>query len=425
MSKLHYKERLSEFVDQQLPADLRQAVGEHLMQCDECRREHDAIRLGAGLAAKLGRSDAPANLWMGIENELDGDHAHVTMIPDRRPFNLRLAAGFAMAVVIVGLFTGLLYRGLFMDDAPTVVTNKGETPVAPVEPPVSTEIAPPPLIDNSNVATANVPSTTTTPSNSIEGNTTAPVTNETSDYWQVDTLAGNPQIGSGTEPGKLAVGSYLVTDGASRARVEVADIGTVDVAPNSRVKLVGTNKKQHRLSLERGSLHARIAAPPRLFIVDTPSAMAVDLGCEYTLEVDKAGNNKLHVTSGFVALERGGRESIVPAGAMCLTRKGKGLGTPFSAETTEAFRAALERFDFSGGGSVAVDAILASRNSYDIISLWHLLSRVSPADRGKVYDALVPYVAPPEGVTRDGILKLDEKMLETWREEVERVWFEG
>ena len=420
MSTIHYKERLSEFVDQQLPADLRQIVGEHLMQCDECRREHDAIRLGANLAGKLERAEAPDSVWMAIENELDGAHTH----PERRPFSIQMAGAFALAVIVVGLFTGVVYRGLFSGETPTVATRPDESPVLPIQPTTPREVVQPPVVDNSNVANANVPTTTTPPSNAADANVTSPTFNENTDYWQVDTLAGNPQIGSGTEAGKLAVGSYLVTDGASRARVEVADIGTVDVAPNSRVKLVGTNKKQHRLSLERGSLHARIAAPPRLFIVDTPSAMAVDLGCEYTLEVDKAGNNKLHVTSGFVALERGGRESIVPAGAMCLTRKGKGLGTPFSAETTEAFRAALERFDFSGGGSLAVDAILASRNSYDIISLWHLLSRVSMSDRGKVYDALVPYVSPPEGVTREGVLKLNKKMLETWREEVERVWFE-
>lgn len=420
MSTTHYKERLSEFVDQQLPADLRQIVGEHLMQCDECRRDHDAIRLGAGLAAKLERTDAPASVWMAIENELDSAHTEVTMIPERRPFNLQMAGAFALALIVVGLFTGLVYRGLFSGEAPTVATRPDETLVSPVTP---SDVVLPPVVD-SNVANANVPATNTPPSSTTDANVTSPPVTENTDYWQVDTLAGNPQIGSGTDGGKLAVGSYLVTDGSSRARVEVADIGTVDVAPNSRVKLVGTNKKQHRLSLERGSLHARIAAPPRLFIVDTPSAVAVDLGCEYTLEVDKAGNNKLHVTSGFVALERSGRESIVPAGAMCLTRKGKGLGTPFSAETSDAFRAALERFDFSGGGSNAVDAMLASRNFYDIISLWHLLSRVSVADRGKVYDALVSYVGPPEGVTREGVLKLNKKMLDTWREEVERVWFE-
>lgn len=424
MSTIHYKERLSEFVDQQLPADLRQAVGEHLMQCDECRREHDAIRLGAGLAAKLERDDAPNKVWMAIENELDGAHTQVTIIPERRPFSLRMAIAFAMSVVVVGLFTGLVYRGLFTSDAPRLATGRDEIRVAPIQPVVSNEVVPPPVADNVNAANASVPATSTPTSNSTGTNAALPSASEPGDYWQVDTLAGNPQIGSGTEPGKLAVGSYLVTDGSSRARVAVADIGTVDIAPNSRVKLVGTNQKQHRLSLERGSLHARIAAPPRLFIVDTPSAVAVDLGCEYTLEVDKAGNNKLHVTSGFVALERGGRESIVPAGAMCLTKKGKGLGTPFSAETSPAFRTALERFDFSGGGSAAVDTLLANRNFYDIISLWHLLSRVSPADRGRVFDALAAYVGPPEGVGREGILKLDRKMLETWREEVERVWFE-
>lgn len=424
MSTMHYKEHLSEFVDQQLPADLRQTVGEHLMQCDECRREHDAIRLGAGLAAKLEHADAPAGVWIAIENELDAAHTQVTMIPDRRPFDLRMAAAFAMAIVVVGLFTGLVYRGLFMGDAPAVVTHQDEPLIAPVRPLIADNVVTP-IVDNSNAANANTPPANgITPSNATETNTAAPGIAQNPTYWQVDTLSGKPQIGSGTDSGKLEVGSYLVTDGASRARVEVADIGTVDIAPNSRVKLVGTNKQQHRLSLERGSLHARIAAPPRLFIVDTPSAVAVDLGCEYTLEVDKAGNNKLHVTSGFVALERGGRESIVPAGAMCLTQKGKGLGTPFSAETTSEFRAALERFDFAGGGSSAVQTLLEKRNFYDIVTLWHLLSRVSRSDREKVYDALAVYVNVPDGVTRDGIMKLNKAMLESWREEVERVWFE-
>ncbi len=422
MSSTHYKEKLSDFVDQQLAADERRLVGEHLLVCDECRREHDAVRLGATLAGKLSQADAPDRVWRSIESELDGTAPHMTIIPDARPFGFRKVAGFAMAVLVVGLFSGLVYRGLFMGDGRSVAKNEQsggpaaqrslpETVVQPAAPEnvnANVEVQPAAAATNANAAL-------TGPETASTGST---------EYWQVDTLAGSPQIDAGPGEGKLAVGSYLVTDSRSRARVEVADIGSVEIAPNSRVKLVGTNKEQHRLSLERGHLHAKIAAPPRLFIVDTPSAVAVDLGCEYTLEVDKAGNNKLHVTSGFVALERGGRESIVPAGAMCLTRKGKGLGTPFSAETTTEFRAALERFDFGGGGSSAVQTLLDKRNFYDIITLWHLLSRVSRTDREKVYDALAAYVSVPDGVTRDGIMKLNKAMLESWREEVERVWFE-
>jgi hypothetical protein len=242
--------------------------------------------------------------------------------------------------------------------------------------------------------------------------------------FDIETISGSPKVGAASTANRLAVGDYLETDGASRARIEVADIGNVEIQPNSRVKLVGTNPKQHRLSLEHGVLQAQISAPPRLFIVDTPSAVAVDLGCAYKLEVDKAGNSYLHVTSGSVALERGGRESVVPAGAMCITKRGKGLGTPFSADTTDKFRAALERFDFSNGGSRAVETMLDSRNFYDMITLWHLLSRVQKTDREKVYNALSEYVKPPTGVTPDGILSLDKTMLAAWRTEVERVWFE-
>lgn len=424
MKTQHYKERLSEFVDQQLSADERRIVGEHILLCDECRREHDAIRLGAGLAGRLEQTDAPDYVWRSIESELDGTAPHVTIIADRRPFGSRMAVGFAMALVVVGLFTGVVYRSLFIGEPATVASQAEQPPIAssPAVEPAVQHLVP----ENVDTATAVFPpANTTVQPTLVPQSVDAPIATTTpGTYWQVDTLAGNPQIGSGGEPGKLAVGSYLVTDGSSRARVEVADIGSVEIAPNSRVKLVGTTQSQHRLSLERGQLQARIAAPPRLFIVDTPSAVAVDLGCEYTLDVDTAGNSKLHVTSGFVALERMGRESIVPAGAMCLTRKGKGLGTPFSAETSEKFRAALEQFDFAAGGTRALQAVLDSRNSYDIITLWHLLPRVSLGDRAKVFDALAAYVQPPANVTRDGVLKLNKTMLSDWRESVEQTWFE-
>src|SRR5436309_715730 len=99
-------------------------------------------------------------------------------------------------------------------------------------------------------------------------------------------------------------------------------------------------KPARRVALERGKLHAFITAPPRLFFVDTPSAEAIDLGCEYTLAVDDAGIGLLHVTLGWVMLERDGRESYVPIGAMCETRPGVGPGTPFFEDASLSFKEA-------------------------------------------------------------------------------------
>ena len=412
MGTKHYKEQLSAFVGQELKAEDRQIVGEHLMNCEECRSEYQRIKLGADLAGRLSPADAPEGLWRSIESEVNGDRTpRLEAFTNPRRFDLRHIGAFATALFVVGLITFFVYRGLFTGDLTQLAHNQSNQNTQP--------IMLKPMGNDQPAVTANSNSNqNTNPTPSVSPEVSTP-----GSYWNVETIAGTPKVGS-TSDSKLAVGEYLETDSRSRARIEVAEIGNVEIAPNSRVKLVGTSDNQHRLALEIGGLHARISAPPRLFIVDTPSAAAVDLGCEYTLEVDKAGNSTLKVATGFVALEQGGRESIVPAGAACLTMKGKGLGTPFSVDATPEFEKALRNFDFGNGGSTAVKEIVDRANVYDIVSLWHLLSRVKASDRGAVFDTLAKFVTPPTGVTREGVLSLNRSMLEKYRTAVETAWFE-
>ena len=412
---------LSAFVNHELSKSDHQEIAEHLMLCAECRDEHDRIKLGAALAGRMRQADAPVSVWNEIENSIDRKTSpQMTLIPEGTFFGLRNLAGYAVAFLLVGGLVSVAYLMLFRPDP-----NKTNVAVATPEQirPAIPDVANLPVNIQANTEQAN--SNIAVPANS---NVVTPAIQSpelaSRPAWQFETISGSPTVGEASTANRLAVGDFLETDASSSARIEVADIGNVEIQPNSRVKLVGTSAKQHRLSLEHGVLQAQISAPPRLFIVDTPSAVAVDLGCAYKLEVDKAGNSYLHVTSGFVALERGGRESIVPAGAICKTKRGGGLGTPFSADTTETFRAALERFDFSNGGSRAVQTMLDNRNFYDMITLWHLLSRVQKTDRERVFDALAAYVKPPDDITREGILTLDKKMLASWRAEVERAWFE-
>ena len=242
--------------------------------------------------------------------------------------------------------------------------------------------------------------------------------------WEVMRLDGAPTIGdrSFSETAHLGKGQWLETDSSSRAKVNVAKIGQVQIEPNSRVQLVQTRVTEHRLSLERGRLEATIWAPPRLFFVNTPSAEAVDLGCAYTLEVDDAGRGLLHVTSGWVACVLNGRESKVPAGATCATRPEIGPGTPCFEDAPEPLRQALTKLDFEGGGTPALDVVLSDARTRDTLTLYHLLARVPDADRGRVYDRLAEYNQPPQGVTREGVLSLDGGMLGLWRESLEPTW---
>ena len=243
--------------------------------------------------------------------------------------------------------------------------------------------------------------------------------------WDVARVEGAPRIGEApiADKGKLGVGSWLSTDEVSRASITVADIGNVDVDRDTRVRLVQTGTTQHRLDLDHGTLHARVVAPPRLFVIGTPSASAVDLGCAYSLSVDaKTGEGTLHVTSGWVSLETPTRSSMVPRGASCHTRKGYGPGTPYFDDAPEPFRDALRHFDFDDDGVRLLPEILAAARKRDSLTLWHLLSRVDNAHRNAVYMRLAQISPPPGGVGEPEAMRLDRTALEVWKSEMVTHW---
>ena len=239
--------------------------------------------------------------------------------------------------------------------------------------------------------------------------------------WNVRKVAGAPAVESAAISGSrlLSAGQLLETDGFSRARLDLSSVGRVEVGPNSRVRLLRSRWTEQRLALDRGAIMAKIWAPPRLFLVQTPSALAVDLGCEYTLEVNDAGTGLLRVTTGWVSFEREGRESIVPAGAACATRPGSGPGTPYYEDASPEFLRALESLDFQKGDEDSLKVVLAAARKRDGLSLWHLLPSTEGPARERVYERLAALVPPPASVTRQGALALDERMLDRWRWELE------
>ena len=241
--------------------------------------------------------------------------------------------------------------------------------------------------------------------------------------WEVARLQGTPRIGwhslgEKSAPGKLGIGQTLVTDSSSRASISLDETGRVEVDASSRLRLIANGPGRKRLSLERGTIHATIWAPPGEFVVDTPSAVAVDLGCVYTLYVDDSGAGLLRTTMGWVGFKLNGHESFIPAGAVCNTRPTIGPGTPHREDASEVFRSSLYRFDFEAitpaERNELVRILLSQARKIDAFTLWHLLSRVGDADRPGVYDRLAVLAPPPAGVTREGILRLDRPMLDTW-----------
>ena len=112
--------------------------------------------------------------------------------------------------------------------------------------------------------------------------------------WTVQSLAGAPSVSGNARidaPSRLPVGQVA----GDRRRVARAHRGrirsaSVDVEPNSRIRLITSRAGEQRMALERGRDSARASGRRRdVFFVNTPSATAIDLGCAYKLKVDDRG----------------------------------------------------------------------------------------------------------------------------------------
>ncbi len=353
--------------DELSPAQSRR-VAEHLISCQRCRREFEEVKFGARLAAQLPLVEAPDSLWRGIEIALDRNGRPT--LAGEPWYTLSFLKQPRFAVPLVCVVIGLQIFVYFWRQH----TRRLE-----------------------------------------------------SSSWNVARLNGAPRIDSAlvNDRAKLGIGQWLETDTNSRARIDVGDIGQVEIDPNTRVRLLETNPNEHRLELARGRLSASVSAPPKLFFVNTPSGVAEDLGCAYTLEVDDAGNSLLRVTLGWVALQLKDRESFVPAGAACSTRPGIGPGTPYFEDASESFRSALTKVDFESGAQdhhKSLEALLSHARVRDTLTLWHLLGRVEGVDRARVYDRMIELTPIPQGVTREGVLALDQQMLDSWKDKLELSW---
>jgi hypothetical protein len=214
----------------------------------------------------------------------------------------------------------------------------------------------------------------------------------------------------------------LETDSTSRVKIRAEQTGEIDVEPGTRLRVLASRPGLQRLELQKGTIHVTIWAEPGRFVVDTPSAVAVDLGCAYTLTVDSSGNGLLRTAMGWVGFRLENREAFIPAGAACFTTKKTGPGTPYFEDAAPVFRHALPLLDVSGASdedrASALHAVLAHAREHDALTLWHLLSRVPVDDRGLVYDRLAVLAPPPSSVTREGILRLDQQMLDLWWNEL-------
>lgn len=223
----------------------------------------------------------------------------------------------------------------------------------------------------------------------------------------------------------LAVGvvpvSGTLDTGAREAELVIADIGKAQLGAQTRVRLDHSQfGKRHQLHLEHGRMHAKVNAVPKVFAVTTPSADVTDLGCEYTLELDRSGAGKIEVITGQVELETvKGAVLLAPAGTHARLLPGRRASLPLATSASPKLVAAVRELEstveFSDPRRIA--QVLAAADVRDAITVLNLYRVVPVAQKRTVLETLAKLVCPPQGMTVDEATS-DKDLLEMWLDEV-------
>ncbi|HEY5944014.1 MAG TPA: FecR domain-containing protein [Kofleriaceae bacterium] len=226
--------------------------------------------------------------------------------------------------------------------------------------------------------------------------------------------------GTALAHGVLPVGGELDT-GAHEASLTIADIGIAQLGKQTRVRLERSDRERRQLALELGHLHAKVNAPPRLFAVTTKHTNVVDLGCEYTMDVDASGAGSICVASGLVELatKSGALDVIVPEGACAAILTGQRPGLPHARGVRAEFAAAVASYDRAE--PAAFDQLLALAEERDAITLIALAT--IDTRRRAVLERLMELSPPPDAEISVDSALADPNHFGMWRNDVLEIYY--
>jgi hypothetical protein len=241
-------------------------------------------------------------------------------------------------------------------------------------------------------------------------------------YWRLEWPAGRPwQVEVSTQGGAgrtemLRVGQTLTLDGASTASIGIARLGTMNVQSVSDVTLTQTTSVKHRLRLDRGGIRVSVWAPPSRVVVSTPAGEVIDLGCVFTLSVDSTGVAYVSVETGWVQLENGYGEVLVPAGTSSSMIAGSPPSVPVYDDATGTFRQGVRAIEIDIANDLFAGTFADVRRHArprDVLTLLVLAVRKKGSQRAALLEHAA-ILAPPPQIPPAGVASLNDDEIWNW-----------
>lgn len=240
--------------------------------------------------------------------------------------------------------------------------------------------------------------------------------------WTIKAEYGQYQInGIYTPTNELQLNNTLTTFDSTRVTILVPDAGRVFVNSFSMVKVVQGNDVENIISLQSGSLDVKCKIDEPNLKIETMPAMLTSLGGDYKVSTYAQENVKIETGNGAVKISNPTEELKLIQKHVCEVKSNGEIGIPYHVNAGEELVALINKAAFNKNAVINYSPILELATSTDGISLFYLMKETkNETDRLAIYMKLNELFPAPPGITQEGIMSLNERMLNTWREDI--IW---
>jgi RNA polymerase sigma factor (sigma-70 family) len=241
-----------------------------------------------------------------------------------------------------------------------------------------------------------------------------------SNVWEIESRTGTVLLNNkpitSSEP--VSEGDIVTTENASTAVINIKNLGEIEITPGSSIRRL---EDKNTAKLISGKLSISTSSEEEYLFIEVPTAVVEEyfLSCDYTIDLKKTKSVIVQVSSGWLRIVSGKYVSIVPEGYELKILFGSGMSIPTAIESPSILPLWLEQYLFSGKKTDVLNSILDAAVNTEAITIWNLLKRVILDHRELVYEKLNMLVPHPEGVSKDGILNLNDDMLQLWLDEID------
>jgi len=208
-------------------------------------------------------------------------------------------------------------------------------------------------------------------------------------------------------------GQRLVTLEDTKLQVIIRDQGVLNLSNNADLSIVTANTKENRILLKHGKAEFIPLFYQSNFFINFNGSEINANNSKFIATIDSLNNTEIFVETGKILITTRNESLWLSHDYFSKIEDGQIIRLPYFRNASRNFKKELIKFDYNSDYDT-MTKILRDSTPKDALTLHYLLYKVEPAHREMVFNKLKNFVPLPSGVDKDGIIRLDKKMMAKW-----------